>query len=53
LPYGVQVPVILQTINVKRIEKKPFNDVISFCKAVQNNLQQLKVQTLNSQDKIW
>ena len=53
LPYGVRVPVILQTINVKPIEKKPFNDVISFCKVVQNNLQQLKVQTLNSQDKIW
>ena len=51
LPYGV--PVILQTINVKHIEKKPFIDVISFCKAVQNNPQQLKVQTLNSQDKIW
>jgi len=28
-------------------------DVISFCKAVQNNPQQLKVQTLNSQNKIW
>ena len=51
LPYSV--PVILQTNNVKRIEKKPFIDIISFCKALQNNPQQLKVQTLNSQDKIW
>ena len=51
LPYGV--PVVLQTINVKGIEKKPFIDIISYCKAVQNNPQQLKVQIINSHDKIW
>jgi len=51
LPYGV--PVVLQTINVKRIEKKPFIDIISYCKAVQNNPQQLKMQIINSPDKIW
>ena len=51
LPYGV--PVVLQTVNVKCIEKKSFIDVVSFCEAVQNKPQSLKVQIINSHDKIW